>query len=72
MPVHLGAMPLSVRAAIDAFRLEPGDIVMLNDPFHGGTHLPDITLVSPVFLGEGRAARRSTWRIGRITRTSAG
>ena len=54
MPVHLGAMPLSVRAAIDAFRMEPGDIVMLNDPFHGGTHLPDITLVSPVFLGRDR------------------
>ena len=55
MPVHLGAMPLSVRAAIDAFPMDPGDIVMLNDPFHGGTHLPDITLVSPVFLGrEGR------------------
>ena len=50
MPVHLGAMPLSVRAAIDALPLEAGDIVMLNDPFHGGTHLPDITLVSPVFL----------------------
>lgn len=50
MPVHLGAMPLSVRAAIDAGPMSPGDIVMLNDPFHGGTHLPDITLVSPVFL----------------------
>ncbi len=54
MPVHLGAMPLSVRAAIDAFAMERGDIVMLNDPFHGGTHLPDITLVSPVFLGRDR------------------
>ena len=54
MPVHLGAMPLSVRAAIDAFAMEPGDIVMLNDPFHGGTHLPDITLVSPVFLDRER------------------
>ncbi len=50
MPVHLGAMPLSVRAAIDAVAMEPGDVVMLNDPFRGGTHLPDITLVSPVFL----------------------
>ena len=50
MPVHLGAMPLSVRAAIDSGPMDPGDIVMLNDPFHGGTHLPDITLVSPVFL----------------------
>jgi N-methylhydantoinase B/oxoprolinase/acetone carboxylase alpha subunit len=51
MPVHLGAMPLSVRAAIDHVPMEPGDIVVLNDPFRGGTHLPDITLVSPVFLG---------------------
>jgi N-methylhydantoinase B/oxoprolinase/acetone carboxylase alpha subunit len=55
MPVHLGAMPLSVRAAIDAFPLEPGDMVAVNDPFRGGTHLPDITLVSPVFLGDDRA-----------------
>src|SRR4029079_10396613 len=54
MPVHLGAMPLSVRAAIDAVRMEPGATVMLNDPFRGGTHLPDITLVSPVFLGRDR------------------
>jgi N-methylhydantoinase B/oxoprolinase/acetone carboxylase alpha subunit len=50
LPVHLGAMPLSVRAAIDHVAMEPGDIVILNDPFRGGTHLPDITLVSPVFL----------------------
>jgi N-methylhydantoinase B/oxoprolinase/acetone carboxylase alpha subunit len=55
MPVHLGAMPLSVRAAIDRGPMAPGDIVMLNDPFRGGTHLPDITLVSPVFLGRARA-----------------
>jgi N-methylhydantoinase B/oxoprolinase/acetone carboxylase alpha subunit len=54
MPVHLGAMPLSVRAAIKAFDMEPGDVVMLNDPFHGGTHLPDITLVSPVYLDRDR------------------
>ena len=52
MPVHLGAMPLSVRAAIDARRRwSPATSSMLNDPFRGGTHLPDITLVSPVFLG---------------------
>jgi len=48
MPVHLGSMPMSVRAAIDACAMEAGDIVMLNDPFRGGTHLPDITLVAPV------------------------
>jgi N-methylhydantoinase B/oxoprolinase/acetone carboxylase alpha subunit len=57
MPVHLGAMPLSVRHAIDAFRLSAGDVVMVNDPFRGGTHLPDITAVSGVFLkGRGRPA----------------
>ncbi len=59
MPVHLGAMPLSVRAAIDAVDMEPGDIVMLNDPFKGGTHLPDITLVSPVFLPPSLKLRRT-------------
>ena len=50
LPVHLGAMPLSVKAAIEYTKMEPGDTVILNDPFRGGTHLPDITLVSPVFL----------------------
>jgi N-methylhydantoinase B len=52
MPVHLGSMPMSVRAAIDAFPhdLHLGDAVMLNDPFAGGTHLPDITVVMPVFV----------------------
>jgi N-methylhydantoinase B len=50
MPVHLGSMPMSVRAAIDAGAMEAGDVVMLNDPFRGGTHLPDITLVAPVYV----------------------
>ncbi len=54
MPVHLGSMPMSVRAAVRAVAMAPGDIVALNDPFEGGTHLPDITLVSPVFLRIGR------------------
>src|SRR5216683_5559397 len=58
MPVHLGSMPMSVRAAIAACAMEPGDVVMLNDPFRGGTHLPDITLVAPVYLeSRGRVAR---------------
>jgi len=56
MPVHLGSMPMSVRAAIDAGPMEPGDVVMLNDPFRGGTHLPDITLVAPVYV-ESRHVR---------------
>lgn len=54
MPVHLGAMPLSVTAAIEHVAMEPGDVVILNDPFRGGTHLPDITLVQPIFP-EGNA-----------------
>ncbi len=51
MPVHLGSMPMSVRAAIAELTLAPGDVAMLNDPFRGGTHLPDITVVAPVFVG---------------------
>jgi N-methylhydantoinase B len=54
MPVHLGAMPLSVRYATQAFNLQPGDVAILNDPFRGGTHLPDITAVSAVFLKGAR------------------
>ncbi len=49
MPVHLGSMPMSVAAALHALKLGPGDIAMLNDPYAGGTHLPDITLVMPVW-----------------------
>ena len=49
IPVHLGSMPLSVQAAIAAVPMEPGDMAICNDPFKGGTHLPDITLVAPVF-----------------------
>ena len=50
MPVHLGAMPLSVRAVRESFDLGPGDVALVNDPFRGGTHLPDITAVAPVYL----------------------
>ena len=57
MPVHLGSMPMSVRAAIDDCPMSPGDVVMLNDPFRGGTHLPDITLVAPVYVGRPRSRR---------------
>jgi N-methylhydantoinase B len=48
MPVHLGSMPMAVAAALEVFALAPGDVVALNDPFAGGTHLPDVTLVMPV------------------------
>jgi len=53
MPVHLGAMPMSVEAALaELGPLAPGDVVILNDPFRGGTHLPDITLISGVYGGD--------------------
>src|ERR1700723_3332260 len=64
MPVHLGSMPMSVRAAIAACELtggmQPGDVVMLNDPFRGGKHLPGITLVAP---GVVEAARRPAGKV---------
>ena len=64
MPVHLGSMPMSVAAAVEQLELGPGDIAMLNDPFCGGTHLPDITLVMPVYVE--KAGKRKTvatsWR----------
>ncbi len=52
MPVHLGAMPMSVKAVVDSMKLEEGDVAILNDPYAGGTHLPDITMVMPVFIGD--------------------
>jgi N-methylhydantoinase B len=61
IPVHLGAMPASVRAAIARCApFLPGDVVILNDPYQGGNHLPDITLVSPVFVGEVASGE---WRV---------
>jgi N-methylhydantoinase B len=76
MPVHLGSMPMSVRAAIAACVMAPGDVVMLNDPFRGGTHLPDITLVAPVYVrgglkSRGRGARGHTSRDARGLRGRA-
>ncbi len=52
IPVHLGAMPAAVQAALPLAPFAPGDTVILNDPYLGGTHLPDITMVSPVFSGK--------------------
>lgn len=58
MPVHLGAMPMSVRAVLDALGpLQPGDVAAVNDPFAGGTHLPDITLVSAVHAERDSGSR---------------
>jgi N-methylhydantoinase B len=61
IPVHLGSMPESVAAVLDQPQ-RPGEAWMLNDPYRGGTHLPDITLVSPIFVGgvlTGFAASRA-------------
>ena len=52
LPVHLGSTPMSVRAAMELGPFERGDTVVLNDPYAGGTHLPDITLVTPVFFAD--------------------
>jgi N-methylhydantoinase B len=51
IPVHLGSMPRSVAAALARIRFRPGDVAVLNDPYHGGTHLPDVTFVASVFWG---------------------
>jgi len=58
MPVHLGSMPMAVAAALSEVTMAPGDVVALNDPFAGGTHLPDVTLVMGVFGRDGEKGRR--------------
>ncbi len=64
MPVHLGSMPASVAAARAALTLEPGDIALLNDPFAGGTHLPDLTMVMPVYVSDGPAREHTKTKSG--------
>jgi 5-oxoprolinase (ATP-hydrolysing) len=57
MPVHLGSMSESIKTVIARNpQMQPGDVYVLNDPYHGGTHLPDVTVVTPVYLdsGDGR------------------
>ncbi len=74
MPVHLGSMGASVRyvLAVRAGELRPGDVIALNDPYHGGTHLPDVTVITPVFGDTGElwfvvASRGHHADIGGIT-----
>jgi N-methylhydantoinase B len=54
MPVHLGSMPMSVTAVLQSLQFAPNDVALLNDPYRGGTHLPDITMVAPVFVAGRR------------------
>ncbi|HYX28172.1 MAG TPA: hydantoinase B/oxoprolinase family protein [Pyrinomonadaceae bacterium] len=65
MPVHLGSMPMAVAAALRDVEIEPGDVVAVNDPFAGGTHLPDVTLVMGVFEESGRAGDAERGRKGK-------
>jgi 5-oxoprolinase (ATP-hydrolysing) len=59
MPVHLGSMGESIKTVIreNAGKMHPGDVYMLNDPYHGGTHLPDVTVITPVYVAEGGEPR---------------
>ncbi len=59
MPVHLGSMPMAVAAALREVSIAPGDVIALNDPFAGGTHLPDVTLVTPVYAAWEEEKRES-------------
>ncbi len=54
IPVHLGAMPLTMAHVLNRTAFEPGDVAILNDPYQGGTHLPDITLIEPVFFNTSK------------------
>jgi N-methylhydantoinase B len=69
MPVHLGSMPMAVAAALRDVQIEPGDVVAVNDPFAGGTHLPDVTLISSVVSRQLLIAKtkRRTTDHGRLT-----
>ena len=73
MPVHLGSMGESVQEILRrrAGSMQPGDAFVLNAPYAGGTHLPDVTVVMPVFLAQARSPS-STWRRAAIMPTSAG
>ncbi len=67
MPVHLGSMPMAVASALAEVELAPGDVVALNDPFTGGTHLPDVTLVAGVFAEARRHSVISLRRRGSVS-----
>ncbi len=74
MPVHLGSMPMAVAAALGEIELAPGDVVALNDPFAGGTHLPDVTLVAGVYgetRGRGDAGTRGKRKTIKLSDTTS-
>jgi N-methylhydantoinase B len=76
VPIHVGALPWSVRSvqAYFAGRIRPGDLYLVNDPYHGGSHLPDLTVVLPVFAagGAGAEPRLICWAINRAHQSDIG
>ena len=70
IPVHVGAMPSSALATMEAFGgdVHPGDVFLLNDPYHGGSHLPDLTACLPVFAG----GRLLFWALNRAHHSDIG
>jgi N-methylhydantoinase B len=69
IPVHVGALPWATRAVEERFKdVAPGDVILLNDPYHGGSHLPDLTAFVPIFDGE----RRLLWTIVRAHQSDIG
>ncbi len=77
LPIHLGSMPDAVRAVVAAFPdVAPGDVFIHNDPYHGGSHLPDVNVISPAFIGDrllGYGCVRAHWPdIGSATPGSYG
>ncbi|TPQ34835.1 5-oxoprolinase [Bradyrhizobium guangdongense] len=69
IPVHVGALPWATRAVEERFKdVVPGDVILMNDPYHGGSHLPDVTVFVPIFAG----ARRLFWSIVRAHQSDIG
>jgi N-methylhydantoinase B len=70
VPIHVGALPYAARAIRDFFidDINPGDVFLLNDPYHGGNHLPDLTVFVPIFEGE----RAAFWSINRAHQSDIG
>ena len=70
VPIHVGALPWAVRAVRDAFgdTVRPGDVYLLNDPYHGNNHLPDLTAFVPVFAGP----RHRFWAVNRSHQSDIG
>ena len=70
VPIHVGALPFAARSVTEFFRgdIHPGDVFLLNDPYHGGNHLPDLTVFVPVFVG----AEAKFWSINRAHQSDIG